>query len=189
MQWRKLGVPGNLPAVASVRAARSLLSSISLSTCQMPAVLVPKWVYARCIFSTVIVWFKISVQELLGCECKKIVVISKGTQLNASERFQRDKLSKIAVHLVVFMTSVKMYRTWWKTRRIRYCNCFRSVFKISLHCKDTETGNEIIHSTCGVYARRTHSGLSNTRYSLGQRQYTGRWMYGQLYICGVYIFI
>ena len=45
------------------------------------------------------------------CECKRMVVISKGTQLNALERFQRDKLSKIAVHLVVFITSVKMYRT------------------------------------------------------------------------------
>lgn len=122
----------------------------------MPAVLVPKWVYTSCIFSTVIVWFKINVQELLVCECKKIVVISKGTQLNALERFQRDKLSKTAVHLVVFMTRVKMYRTWWKTRRIWCCNCFKSVFKISLHCKDTETGNEIIHSTRAVYARRTH---------------------------------
>ena len=92
------------------------------------------------------------------CECKRMVVISKGTQLNALERFQRDKLSKIAVHLNSVYNKCKDVQNLMKNLEGFGTETASKVFLRFPFTVKTRTGNEMTHSTCGV-SRRTRGGL------------------------------
>lgn len=107
----------------------------------------------------------------------------------------KEMSQKIIVYFIVFMTNVKIYTNWQNARRILHSNCFKSVFKISLHFKETETGNEVIQSKGFICQEDIYSGLvlgCSGLVLVWRRPWptaTGRQVNVPLYICGVYVTI